>query len=71
MTLRAIAVIASWLSLAGTIVPPVLFMIDRVTLDQMKLWMLAATVVWFATAPLWMDRGLLRHDPLGSSQRQR
>jgi hypothetical protein len=51
-----IACIVSWLALAGTIVPPVLFMTDRVTLDQTKLWMLIATVVWFATAPVWMDR---------------
>lgn len=44
--------VLSWLALAGTIVPPVLFFYDRVTLDQTKLWMLIATVVWFAAAPL-------------------
>jgi hypothetical protein len=30
--------------------------LDRLTLDETKLWMLAATCVWFTTAPLWMDR---------------
>ncbi len=44
--------VLSWLALAGTIVPPVLFFYDRVSLDQTKLWMLIATVVWFAAAPL-------------------
>ena len=44
--------VLSWLALAGTIVPPVLFFYGRVSLDQTKLWMLIATVVWFAAAPL-------------------
>ena len=48
--------ILSWIALAGTIVPSVLFFYGRATLDQTKLWMLVATVVWFATAPVWMDR---------------
>ena len=44
--------VLSWLALAGTIVPPVLFLYDCVSLDQTKLWMLIATVVWFAAAQL-------------------
>jgi hypothetical protein len=44
--------VLSWLALTGTIVPPILFFYDRVTLDQTKLWMLIATVVWFAAAPM-------------------
>ncbi len=52
----ALARLLSWLALAGSIVPALLFVNDRITLDRAKLWMLAATVVWFATAPLWMER---------------
>ena len=52
----AAARIASWLALAGVIVPALMFVKDQIPLDQMKLWMLVATVVWFATAPLWMER---------------
>lgn len=48
--------LVSWLALAGTIVPPFLFLQDQITLDQSKLWMLVATVTWFAATPLWMDR---------------
>jgi hypothetical protein len=51
-----IARIVSWLALGGTILPSMLFFYDQATLDQTKLWMLVATVVWFATAPVWMDR---------------
>lgn len=47
--------LVSCLALAATIVPPMLFYVDRMTLDQMKLWMLIATVVWFVTAPIWME----------------
>ena len=43
------------LALGATILPPVLFVADRVTLGATQLWMLAATVIWFAAAPLWMD----------------
>ena len=48
--------IVSWIALAGTIVPSVLFFYGRATLDQTRLWMFVATVIWFATAPVWMDR---------------
>jgi len=45
------------LALAATIVPPALFMFKVLPLEPMKWIMLAATVVWFATAPLWMKAG--------------
>jgi len=45
------------LALVATIVPPALFMFKVLPLEPMKWIMLAATVVWFATAPLWMKAG--------------
>ena len=54
--MRAFARLISWLALAGTILPPLLFFVDRMDLDQTKLWMLVATVAWFAATPVWMDR---------------
>jgi len=54
--MRNLAVAASWIALAVLIVPPVLFFLSRMDLDAMKGWMLAATAVWFVTAPLWMER---------------
>jgi len=53
--MKSAARVVSFLALAATIAPPVMFAIDRLTLDQTKIGMLAATIVWFATAPLWMD----------------
>jgi hypothetical protein len=52
----ALARLVSWLALAGSIVPALLFVKDRMTLDQAQLWMLVAAVAWFASAPLWMER---------------
>jgi hypothetical protein len=43
-------------SLLGVIVPPVLYILDRMPLPSVKTWMLVFTAAWFATVPLWMDR---------------
>jgi hypothetical protein len=46
----------SWISLAATALAPLLFVAQQLSLPQTKLAMLLATIVWFATAPLWMGR---------------
>jgi hypothetical protein len=51
-----VARLVSGLALAATIVPAILFLKDGMTLERTQLWMLVATIAWFATAPLWMDR---------------
>ena len=52
-----VAKILGLLALAGTILPPVLFLLKVMGEGPMKLLMLLSTVVWFATAPLWMKGG--------------
>ena len=42
------------LALAGTIIPPALFMFKLLPLETMKTIMLASTIIWFVTAPLWL-----------------
>lgn len=54
--MRTVLPIISWVSLAATILPSVLFVAGQITLDQSKLAMLAATIVWFVATPLWMGR---------------
>jgi len=44
----------SWVSLMLIVVPPVLYFNKAVTLDMMNVLMLAGTIIWFVTAPLWM-----------------
>lgn len=49
--------LVSWLVLAiGVVMSPILFYADRIHLDTMKNLMLAATVVWFALTPFWINR---------------
>jgi hypothetical protein len=54
---RLIAPIASALAAALTLLAPGLYLAGKLGPDQMKQWMLAATVVWFIATPLWMERG--------------
>ena len=48
--------LVSLVALVATILPPLLFFAGGMDLDTMKLWMLAATVAWFAATPLWMNK---------------
>lgn len=54
--MRTVARLVSLVSLVGTILPPVLFFTGHMDLDATKLWMLVATIAWFAATPVWMDR---------------
>jgi len=42
------------LSLAGTIVPPLLFMFHKLDITPMQNIMLISSILWFVTAPMWM-----------------
>lgn len=48
--------LVSVLALAGTIVPPLLFLLGRLDLDATKLWMNVAALAWFAATPFWMEQ---------------
>jgi len=54
--MRAIYQLISWLALAATVLPSVIFMTGKMDLDRVKLWMLVAMLVWFVVTPLWMER---------------
>ena len=53
---RWLARSVSLLALVGTIAPAVLFLLDRLDLATVHSTMLWATVAWFASAALWMER---------------
>lgn len=52
--MRAIGQWISWLSLAALVLPSVVYLAGKMELDTVKHIMLAATVVWFASAAMWM-----------------
>ena len=60
--MRPILQVISWLALAATILPSVIFFADKLGLDRTKQIMLAATVVWFVITPFWMGRTPEQHD---------
>jgi hypothetical protein len=54
MRKTTILMIVSWVSLAVLMLPPILFLAGCMELITTKWIMLAATVIWFATATPWM-----------------
>ena len=54
---RRVAQTLSVIALVGTLGPACLFFADRLSLAGTQQWMLAATVLWFITTPLWMEHG--------------
>ncbi len=42
--------------LLGTIIPPLLFLLGTLPLDQCQGIMLIATLAWFVVTPFWMGR---------------
>jgi len=48
--------VISWLALAATVLPSIVFMAGKMSLDHVKLWMLISMIAWFVVTPLWMER---------------
>lgn len=55
--MNAIAKVLAAVALTGTILPPLLYLLKAMSEGPMKLAMLVATIVWFATAPFCMKGG--------------
>ena len=53
--MRPFARLIGLAALAGTIVPPALFMAGRLPETTMKATMPVAAVAWFVAAPFWMQ----------------
>jgi hypothetical protein len=53
--MKKTARVVAMLALAVTILPPLLFFADRLSLADTKGWMLGAMVVWYLSAPLWIQ----------------
>ena len=54
--MKIVARLVSFVSLVGTILPPVLYFAGALSLPSTQLWMLIATVGWFIATPIWMDK---------------
>lgn len=54
LVFRRVCQVASWLSLAGVVIPGLIYVAGSATLDQVKLVLVISTVIWFIATPLWM-----------------
>lgn len=52
--MKKLAMLIGLAALAGTIVPPALFMMKQLPHTTMQMVMLVSAVAWFVTAPVWM-----------------
>lgn len=52
--MKKLARVISLLALLATLLPPLLFFTDQLSLDGTKAWMLGAMLVWFLSTPFWM-----------------
>lgn len=48
--------IGSFFSLVLTIVPSILFFVGDLELSQMKWYLVTGMVLWFVTAPFWINK---------------
>jgi hypothetical protein len=55
--MKSLASILGPLALAGTIVPPLLFLLQLMGEVPMKWIMLASAILWFVSAPFWLRGG--------------
>ncbi len=54
--MKRISQAISALAFAGLLIVPVVYLAGNVSLPALKVWLLALTVLWFASVPFWMDR---------------
>lgn len=54
--MRVFVQVISGAVLIGIVVVSALFYAGSVSDDQLRKWLLACTMLWFVTAPFWMER---------------
>ncbi len=52
----SIVKLISYLCLLAVVLAPILFYADTVTESQMKMILLVATIMWFASAATWINK---------------
>jgi len=54
--MKLVLKIISYTGLGLTIIPSILFLMDKIELSQLKLYMLIGVIVWFGSAVFWVGR---------------
>jgi hypothetical protein len=53
--MKKLAQLVSVLALLATILPPLLFFADQLSLAGTKAWMAGAMLLWYLSTPFWMQ----------------
>ena len=54
--MRLVLQIISWIALAMTVLPSVVYFSGNMELDRVKWLLIFASVVWFVVTPFWMGK---------------
>ncbi|EAZ80442.1 hypothetical protein [Algoriphagus machipongonensis] len=54
--MKTILKIASYIALAMTIIPPIMYFKSAISLDSSHLYMTLGMLLWFGTAPFWINK---------------
>lgn len=54
--MRRVLQVISWIALAMTVLPSILYVSGNMELDRVKGLLMIATVVWFVVTPFWMGK---------------
>lgn len=54
--MRLMLQIISWIALAMTVLPSIVYFSGHLELERVKWLLILATVVWFAVTPFWMGK---------------
>ena len=55
--MKLVLKIISYIGIGLTIIPSILFLIHKIELSQLKLYMLIGVIVWFGSAVFWVGKG--------------
>lgn len=61
--MKVLLILLSVVGLLATIVPPVFMFLGSMELSEMKTWMGVGMLLWFVTAPFWINKKLENGKP--------
>lgn len=56
--MKRLLISLSVIGLIMTIIPPILMFLGRMELSEIKTWMGVGMVMWFVTAPFWINKSV-------------
>jgi hypothetical protein len=61
--MKKILQIISYLGLILTVSPGFLVFMGKMSFENYKIWVLIGTILWFSTAPFWINKSRVKKTP--------